>query len=572
MSMANSMPTLFDVVADGVLEAKNDGLGVLYYASSRVLDGVHRICRAGHWRMVNSNFIQGSARVHDMQRAEVWPATPSVSHLFSGRLNAEAPPLDCFNVRVPVTHQDILSGVSNGFIAAGDVSPVLLGFFDSGYAGQTAYSVLRVNTPYGRACHTHRYGKNTPKPGFLVCMHRRVPCVRDGLLSIGLVNAMHGDGRGAVQVHFKDVAGDGGDVYDRVRTKWVDAYNNVDGSTGAGTADVYTRDASSTVSALAAYAAMQGWKVKSSLDSDENVVLETTFGGITLKLRFLYSATSGPRWMESISDSEVVDLSMTWEGGLCEYPSELALDYWVSGLARYVVAHRTWHGSLKTGGMHIVSPGHGLFPTLASAPVNAPTAPVNLVLAVERLQVSKQGAGGSYMYALGCAASSNGVLLTAGQAVDAELDDAVISGVKGAPRGVVSNMERRNVSPMERADLASLLRVLLNAARTVPALRIFTVGAERLTTSVEMAVMPDRAVVPNKSVVQELGASVGNVRDMASSASWGEVDGPGEVAILHMLFGGFLPSHHSVEDLRRSIGGLGGVEALIAGMLAASAE
>jgi len=252
--------------------------------------------------------------------------------------------------------------------------------------------------------------------------------------------------------------------------------------------------------------------------------------------------------MESVSRNDSVDLSPTYDDTWREFPSELALDYWISGLARYVIADRLRAGCLTPDGDRIYHHAHGLFPMLDApdAPRALPT--INVVVTTERVLQKKGTTTAYYTYAAGIAVCMDGRLLAAGQDVDDLIDDL---GRGKLATGIRATVERRQ-SVSKCADVTGDLQLLKGVvkAATNSNVRVFGCGASGQEDVMNVQAPP--RLMPDVMRVKEIGPLQPPERMAIGIRGWAVADGPAYTAAANAYSAGLVSHLPAAEDLEVS--------------------
>ncbi|BAJ15134.1 hypothetical protein [Magnaporthe oryzae chrysovirus 1] len=393
---------------------------------------------------VNAVHKRQCSNYTDIMSAEAYSDPPAPNQL--GPRVSTNPPEGCLAQLVQVHQYDVQTGVSTGVMSARDVPPSAFYFGGTPNGRNTGYAIMRVEVD-GVITHVltgavHMKGH----PAFLLSGRRRQPCVRDGLYSPGAVCKLFGDGGGGLCMRAEDASG-----ADReLRTVWSDALSNENK-----TAAVRSRDPLSAASLLIAIAKLNGWQARPA--GPHSITADTDRGEVRVFVEFW--PTSGPRWLEVVSFDEEVDLGPEGDDGQCDHPSELALDYWLSGLARYMLKDITRNGYLIKG--------CGKYARNESSPFQAqhtaaPQASCDVVVSAWRVETKIGPAKASYMYNLGVAVCAAGAVVATSNLVDVNAE--IRRGAVVGNGNVLAAYDRRTRSEVARADLLAVLKGLSRLA------------------------------------------------------------------------------------------------------------
>nr|QQZ01309.1 hypothetical protein [Beauveria bassiana chrysovirus 2] len=487
-----------------------------------LLDAASQLLVTGRWTPCNSVYVPTAPNVGSMRQYKNWPSEACHANVFNKALGP--PPQEQLTSKTLVIQYDVMSGVSSGVVAACDVSPSLLIIGGSPSGHGVRYSVCRVVVDGVRAHYTSVACQQKEQPLLFYNNARRQPCRRDGLLSPQLVNLLTGYGDGVVGMDFIDRDTERPEAI-TVRSLWCDALESPDSR-----ARLLTRDPEQAVSSMMAIALLQGWTLGAGAEQFE--LQATTQAGRHVYLSVEYWPTVGPRWAEYLSVAEPVDLSPDRDDGFFEYPSELALDYWMSGLARYIMKERIVAGRACTGPLMPVEHAHGLFPLLQLDPADqAPS--LDVVLHVGKVQAVRRGeAVGVYVYALGAALCQAGHLITTCEILDDEVELVDASG--SAPATERYNRLREQVRG--RGCVQAVLRQLAKLAQ-LDKVRVYGsgVGAAIERCKVEVA---DGADMEVRSKLREVGPLVSPA--VMLPGGWGYATSPGSIAAAHAYSSGLV--------------------------------
>nr|BBG92293.1 hypothetical protein [Magnaporthe oryzae chrysovirus 1] len=393
---------------------------------------------------VNAIHKRQCSNYTDIMSAEAYSDPPAPNQL--GPRVSTNPPEDCLSQLVQVHQYDVQTGVATGVMAARDVPPSAFYFGGTPNGRNTGYAIVRAEVD-GVITHVltgavHMKGH----PAFLLSGRRRQPCVRDGLYSPGAVSKLFGDGSGGLLMRADDAEG-----ADRsLRSVWSDALSNANRM-----AAVRSRDPLSAANLLMAIAKLNGWEAKPA--GPHSITADTDRGPVRVVVEFW--PTSGPRWLEVVSFDEEVDLGPEGDDGQCDHPSELALDYWLSGLARYMLKDITRNGYLIKGCGKYVRNDASPFQAQHQA---APQASCDVVVSAWRVETKIGPTKSSYMYNLGVAVCAAGAVVATSNLVDVNAE-ARRSAVVGNGN-VLAAYDRRTQPAAARADLLDVLKGLSRLA------------------------------------------------------------------------------------------------------------
>lgn len=534
MELGTSSPVLYDVELTGewVRGARPSPSVACLDA---VLHGIHELCRSGEWVSVNSVYIPKVPKPGTMSQWTSWLGVGHASH-FAPALGK--PPLEGHSEKVLVMGHDTVSGLYSGVVAAGDVDTAQMVYGGGPNSRGTSYSIMRVLVNGTRAEHVHKYPKGTARPQILAGHAKRSPCVRDGLLSPILTNALTGDGTGQVGCEFED--DDGVRHFYPVPTVWCDAVEERDGAIIRA-----TRDPDTMHSTLLAFALLQEWRLVETRDVNELAVMNQA--GKRLSVKIVYGPTAGPRWLECVGSAEVVDLAPVYDDRGREYPSELAMDYWASGFARYVFKDWIRAGRLTEAGM--VTRAHSSFPRLREQDHQIRQPVVDVVINAERVQVNHRDSVAYYTYALGVAVCHAGALVMASTTVDSAFTTDDIAPSRLAP-GAANAARSRITANHTRANVAAILRSLHDMAGGQATIRVYSAGAAQTESTWGRA--PDGVkLLPGTARIQEIGPLLDTSRSMQTAAGWDAAEpDPGELAVLHAIQTGLAARGTRREQVR----------------------
>lgn len=497
-----------------------------------LLDATQQLLTRGRLTPCNATYLPVAPNVGTMRQLKEWPEEACHAALFNDKLGA--PPPEQLAARVSVVQYDTLSGVASGVVAACDVSPDLFIIGGSPNGKGVHYSVMRVVVDGVRGHYATTATQQREQPLMYYSTMRRQPCRKDGLLSPQLVNLLTGDGSGNVGVDFVDNS-TGESVPLRVRTLWADALDR------RGVVELKTRDPEQAIGTLIGMAMLQGWSA--AADSDAMCLSAVSGEGISVRIKVVYWPTVGPRWMEGVSAGEQVDLSPNREDYYFEYPSELAMDYWMSGLARYVMKDLIVGGSTRLNGLSPVVHAHGLFPLLDHQPALAmPT--MDIVLHVGKVKAASRGdAVGVYVYAIGAALCKAGKLMAKYEALDAHVETMDVRGSNSA----VARYESLQQSVTRRGDVRTSVRLLARLA-SQNKIRVFGSG---VGTAVEQctAEHDHHADTSETDKLREVGPVMNP--SMLMPDGWDYASTPGDIACANAFASGIvaaLPEVGNVDD------------------------
>ncbi|BAO20928.1 hypothetical protein [Magnaporthe oryzae chrysovirus 1-B] len=393
---------------------------------------------------VNAVHKRQCSNYTDIMSAEAYSDPPAPNQL--GPRVATNPPEGCLSQLVQVHQYDVQTGVATGVMAARDVPPAAFYFGGTPNGRNTGYAIARTEVD-GVMTHVltgavHMKGH----PAFLLSGRRRQPCVRDGLYSPGAVSKLFGDGSGGLCMRAEEASG----VDRGLRSVWSDALSNANK-----TAAVRSRDPLSAANLLMAIAKLNGWQAKPA--GPHSVTADTDQGQVRVIVEFW--PTSGPRWLEVLSFDEEVDLGPEGDDGQCDHPSELALDYWLSGLARYMLKDITRNGYLLKGCGKYARNELSPFQAQHTA---APQAACDVVVSAWRVETRVGSAKASYMYNLGVAVCAAGAVVATSNLVDANAEQRRSAVVGNG--NVLAAYDRRTRPDAAHADLLDVLKGLSRLA------------------------------------------------------------------------------------------------------------
>jgi hypothetical protein len=341
-----------------------------------------------------------------------------------------------------------------------------------------------------------------------------------------------------------------------VDTRWSDLYVKLQAGGHVDTEVMYSLDVASTLRALMAYGQMQGWDVV--YDEASSTVTATVGRAAKLTIEVRYGASSVVRWAQPLSKSFMPDYADV--NGLTTdrvMTSELGLDYWCSGLARYLARHYVVAGRMRQGVAVEYNEGY-LFNVVRHTPRPSYRSkqPVDFVVDLERLNKKIDGAGYSYIYAIGIARIEGGALT--GSTLIVDDNPSLPEMVRGSS---LNQAHRDNATRLianqeyQRGDAGQALARLRQLYERESHVRIFGKGVDSDDAAfqgdhmVATRLFKTRRVLPNKRKLRELGSLMGKVEVIAERVGWPQVHNPAIEAVLFSYAAGMLQRLPTVGDV-----------------------
>jgi hypothetical protein len=528
-------PVVYDVEL-GALEC--DMRKVVWYGVDAVLSGVQRCLLNGKWRPSNATVIMTGPTVKKLKSTVGWDKGADTHHAFG---DATAPPECVTAEKVDVAHYSTASGVHHGRISAGDVPPALQVVSGVNGGKDIAMATLSVH------CGAHIYYQNTTscarlnKVSYLHYGRKHGPCVRDGLLAAGLVAGLEGDGTGSVSLVTRE-----GSIFS-AKTVWSDAV------VGGEPRIVTTRDPVSTYRALIAMAMMQRWEVVADDASATIVSFPQGYESEARRVQVMEGPSFAARWIDLLSRDEIG--TDAWFD-----TSEAGLDYWCSGVARYLMREHVSRGRLTLCERLLVS-DNNVFSSFKHIKVGATHGnrqPVDLVVDLERFNTEVGGVPATYVYALGVTRSVAGQYMGSYYVVDDNQD--LESMIEAAD---LNNAHRTNARTLYasaggRGNAGEALEALRTAVERHPNIRIYGKGVDDDDATLQgdhdmvTRLFTRNKVHPNSRRLRELGSMMGKVEQLAEGVGWPGDHNPAQETVLFAHAGGFFDELPELDE----VGGL----------------
>jgi len=452
-------------------------------------------------------------------------------------------------------------GVYYGRLRASDVPPSQLVLLGANGGLSVSGSMMVV-----RALGTHNISlvctSATANYSFrnAVFSKKHAPCVRDGLMSPIACAALHGDASGLLTVTV-------GTETQTTETILTDAIRS------AADATVRTLDINGTRAALADLGALCGYKTTEWLGS-RNYWVRFTGHEREFKVGLQYGAGTITRWEGLLSAYVRSDIG---EKLVLQTDSEIGIDWGASGLGRYLLVPYTRFGLLNTK-KRIMVAKRGPFSALTyddngKRRIIAPSAEVvNYVIDTEYVNVKRDGALMTYVYAMGIAKFSQGAYMGSWSAVDlAENTDTLLGTLsEQEARGHASAIQALRDDGVQGTDMVEVLTAVRRRLLTNPHVRIYAKGRDAeqrlMSSSLVGGTRMFRAqAAAAGDIIRELGPLLPKYDDAVAAVGWPKIHNPAREAVLFGYLAGLcvqLPAPHlaGLDGLNAIMPASGGVQ------------
>jgi len=523
-----------------------------WYGADVVMSALQRCILCGDLRPATAALLYNGERAKTLQKRRGWGEGADTHHMFG---DTTAPPERVLTQRVDVAHYNVVTGVSHGRIAAGDVGPALVVY--SGHNGGKAIvaGALSVYSEADGYIYTHASTDlaKMHKATFFHESRKHAPCVRDGLLAAYLVAGLQGDGEGRVQLCVVN-----GPVF-AAKTIWYDLLRKVtEPGSGAAVYDtIYTRDPMPAYRSLIATALMQpDWSVEAN-DTDGSAVVSVKRNNVeyTMEVAVRHGPSIVPRWADVLS----VDETAVTDWYDC---SELGLDYWCSGLARYILRDHIRYGKVSLSGKLSV-PASNVFHSLLVKMGRGTATVTDYIVDLERFNKKIDGAGYSYVYAIGVVKVRGGECIGSSLIVDdnPDLEEMINTATLNDEHRL--NAATLHNSGARRGVAGDYLDRLRDVVKANPSVRVFGKGVDDDDATMQgdhnlsTRLFKRKNVHPDAREIRELGSLMERVEGLAAKQGWPTTHNPAAEAMLFAHAAGMvntLPAYGDVgQDTMESV-------------------